>query len=239
MFLKHVKSFQANCACNPCGVIKWMWELAYFANSKTIQMCPLGDLFTVTFNCSNYQIGLISCSWLDPFPGFWILILATHVSFVHILSMEACKMSFRSCMVSGCATALWRHTEELQPQSLRSFSSLKLAFHATCTGRHSQSLPSWRHRGWTPRAWITIFNTPTLDEHLERRQGGARGINYNQDLCTCHPVWFDFNEALAAALLEKRGRIHRSKRITCYFWSIDVFLLFIFHFHFLLLIIRS
>lgn len=167
MLLKHVESFQANCAY---GVIKSV-RAGYFANSKTIHMCPLGDLFAVTFICFNYKIGLISCSRLDPFPGFWILILATHVSFVRILSMESCRMSFRSCMISGSANALWRHIEESQPQSLHRFSSLKLAFHATsaaCMGRHSQSLPSWRHRGWTPRAWITIFNTPTLDEHFGR-----------------------------------------------------------------------
>lgn len=54
--------------------------------------------------------------------------------------------------------------------------------------RRSQSLPSWRHRGWAQSAWITIFNTPTLDEHLEGRQGCVKGTNYNQDPCTCQPV---------------------------------------------------
>lgn len=40
---------------------------------------------------------------------------------------------------------------------------------------------SWRHRGWAQRASIIIFNTPTLDGHLEGRQGSAERRNHNQD----------------------------------------------------------
>ncbi|KAI9523405.1 hypothetical protein NQZ68_028429 [Dissostichus eleginoides] len=77
--------------------------------------------------------------------------------------------------VPGCANALWLRAGGLQPPrvSVLSFSSLKLASHFTsASAGRSQPLP--RDVTDAQRAPIIIFNTHTLDEHFEGRQGAVK-----------------------------------------------------------------
>ena len=85
-------------------------------------------------------------------------------------------LSLRSYVIkciSGCANAPWLRSGVLQPRrSSPPVHSSALSWHrgAACMCTRSQSLP---HDAPRLGSEITIFNTPTLDEHLDWGQGGG------------------------------------------------------------------
>lgn len=89
--------------------------------------------------------------------------------------------------------------------------------------RRSQRIP--RDATEAQRAPITVFNTPTVGEHLEGRQGDVKGgvdggvegwTNDNQDPYTCQPVSDLTSTRLCTQ--HERDSIQASQRISCFFF---------------------